>query len=214
MVNYKNSKVYELVCSQTGKKYIGSTCQKLCQRLAQHRAMSNKCSSKNLINPKIYLLTYVPCDSKEELHAIERLYIENNECINKEIPLRTKKEYYQDNQEHILEKSKKYRENNKEKVKATKKKYYQNNQEQISEKHKAYKQDNPEKVKAYSKKYTENHKEQIKEYQKQFYKDNKEQINQYQSQPIICECGATITKSCIARHRRSNFHQEYEELWN
>jgi len=184
MVNYKNSKIYELICSVTGNKYIGSTTQKLCQRLAQHKAMSNNCLSRNLINPKIYLLTYVPCDNKEELHAIERLYIENNECINKKIPLRTPKEYYKDNQEQINEQNKKY---------------YQNNQEQISEKQKAYKQDNPEKVKANKKKYRENNKKKIKE---------------YKSQQIICECGVKSTKSSIARHRRSKFHQEYENLWN
>ena len=65
-----------------------------------------------------------------------------------------------------------------------------------------------------NKNYRENNTEKIKATKKKWYEDNKEQINQYQSQPIICECGATITKSCIARHRRSNFHQEYENLWN
>jgi len=169
MVNYKNSKVYELICSQTGKKYIGSTTQKLCQRLAQHKTMTNNCSSKILINPKIYLLTYVPCDSKEELHAIERLYIENNECINKVIPNRTQKEYYESHKEQLIEYSKKWAQDNPEKVKTNKKKYYEDNQEQIKER---------------------------------------------RLQSIICECGARITKHHIVRHRRSNFHQEYENLWN
>jgi len=169
MVNYKNSKIYELICSETGRKYIGSTTQKLCQRLAGHKTMNNPCSSKILINPKIYLLTYVPCDSKEELHAIERLYIENNECINKQIPLRTDKEWAQDN---------------------------------------------PEKVKEKNIKYYENHKKQIIEQKKEYYKDNKEKVKEYKSQKIICECGARITNSSIARHRRSKYHKEFENLWN
>ena len=184
VVNYKNSKIYELVCSVTGKKYIGSTTQKLCQRLSGHKTMNNNCRSRNLINPKIYLLTYVPCDNKEELHAIERLYIENNECINKKIPLRTPKEYKEDNKKHIIE---------------TNKQYYKDNKEKLKESHK---------------KYNENHKEHIKEKNKEYREKHREQIREKSSQPIICECGVKSTKSSIVRHRRSKFHQEYENLWN
>ena len=40
MVNtefYSNAKIYKIVDNTNGNIYIGSTCKKLCQRIAQHR---------------------------------------------------------------------------------------------------------------------------------------------------------------------------------
>ena len=36
MPNYKNGKMYKLICNNTGKIYIGSTTVLLCKRLAGH----------------------------------------------------------------------------------------------------------------------------------------------------------------------------------
>jgi len=71
------------------------------------------------------------CKRSEELHARERYWIENTECVNKNIPTRTDKEYYQDNKEIYFkkyyeehkEKIKQYREEHKEKRKECKKQY-------------------------------------------------------------------------------------------
>jgi hypothetical protein len=68
-------------------------------------------------NYEIVLLELYPCSCKEELHARERWYIENNECVNKYIPTRTIEEYYQDNKEQIKGQKKKYYETNKEQIK-------------------------------------------------------------------------------------------------
>ncbi len=43
----------------------------------------------------------VEYENKWELHNRERYYIENFECVNKNIPTRTRKEYDQDNKEKI-----------------------------------------------------------------------------------------------------------------
>jgi hypothetical protein len=110
MVNtefYKNAKIYKIVDNTNGNIYVGSTCKKLCQRIALHRA-----SYKNYLNGKynfvtsfkiiengdydIILLEEVKdCENKEQLNARERFYIESLDCVNKTIPGRTKKEYYQ-----------------------------------------------------------------------------------------------------------------------
>jgi hypothetical protein len=65
----------------------------------------------------ILLLEIYPCNWKDELHTRERYYIQNNECVNKSIPLRTGKEYYVEHKEEILTRHQKYREENKDLIK-------------------------------------------------------------------------------------------------
>jgi len=142
MPDYQKSKIYRLVCSQTGNQYIGSTTQSLSQRKSGHKKKSNSCTSKFLINPEIFLVENCPCNSKEELHKIERSYIESMDCVNKRIPNRTVLEWYQDNKEKIKEKIKEYKRNNTEIIAEKSKKYYQDNKEQAKE----YYQDNKERI--------------------------------------------------------------------
>lgn len=139
MVNYQLGKVYKIVGN--GKIYIGSTCERLlCQRLSGHiRAYKNyqKGSHNNMAsfqcitdpNHYIELLELCPCDSKDELHKCERKYIEQLECINKYIPTRTHKEYYEDNKEQRKEQYKEYYQDNKE----HRKEYLLANKEHINE---------------------------------------------------------------------------------
>lgn len=120
MVNYSNGKIYKLVDNTNGNIYIGSTCKKLCQRIAQHRDDYRKYlngkhhwvySFKILENGNydIILLEEVKdCESKEQLHARERFHIENNICVNKNIPGRTSKQYIADHKEHYQELERKY----------------------------------------------------------------------------------------------------------
>ena len=131
MVNYNNAKIYELICSETGLRYIGASTQKLSVRLSEHKGKRNMCMSKSFINPKIFLIENVPCNSIKELYAIEREYIENTECVNKCIPNRTKKEtkeyqkkWREKNRSLLQEKRKIYLFENREQVKLSKKKYY------------------------------------------------------------------------------------------
>ena len=87
--------------------------------------------SKTFINPKIFLIENVPCNTIHELHSIEREYIENTECVNKCIPNRTKnemkeyqKKWRENNRLLLQEKRKIYLSENREKVRISKKKYY------------------------------------------------------------------------------------------
>lgn len=146
MVNYGNGKIYKIVCNKTGLIYIGSTTKKLlCQRLTAHKTDYNKykngkynfiTSFKVLENDdyNIILLENFPCNSKDELHARERFYIESIECVNKYIPTRTNKEYYEQNKEKIIDRMKEYQENNKENIKQYKKEYYENHKDKINKK--------------------------------------------------------------------------------
>ena len=120
MPNYQNGKIYKLICSETDRVYIGSTTTKLKYRKLQHIHSNNKCTSKDFINAKIYLIEDYPCNSKLELHNKEREYIENTDCVNKKIPGRTGKESskanYEKNKKELNKKSREYHEDNKEEL--------------------------------------------------------------------------------------------------
>jgi len=88
MPDYKNGKIYKIVCNTTGKIYIGSTTVLLCRRLAGHVNAYNKSkysSSKEILdggNYSIVLIENVVCETKEQLLKRERYYIESIECVN------------------------------------------------------------------------------------------------------------------------------------
>ena len=123
MPDFSKSKVYKIVCNVTGLVYIGSTIQKLSKRLSNHRCdykkyLNNKhsyVSSFKIIendNNNIFLIEDCPCERKEQLHARERYWIENIQCVNMTIPTRTIKEWYEDNKENKIKTVKEYYQNN------------------------------------------------------------------------------------------------------
>lgn len=81
MVNYENSKIYQVVNTLNDKIYIGSTCNELRVRFRQHKARSNQtkyketefytCLKENKDCFKIILLEYFPCNTKQELEKRE-----------------------------------------------------------------------------------------------------------------------------------------------
>ena len=141
MLDYSKSKIYRIVCNITGLVYIGSTSQSLIQRLQDHKfkyksylnKSNNYTSSFKIIeneNYDIILIEDFPCERKEQLHSRERFWIENTDCVNKNIPTRTKTEYqknwYENNKDKNKEYQKKWYENNKDKKKKKNKEYYDN----------------------------------------------------------------------------------------
>jgi len=123
-MDYKNGKIYRIVCNETGLCYVGSTTQTLTKRLSRHKLnfrqyLNEKyhyVSSFDILeknNYDIVLIEEYPCENKNQLHKRERHYIETMDCVNKRIPTRPKSEY-----------SKIYIEENKEKKKEYDKKRY------------------------------------------------------------------------------------------
>ena len=134
-IDYKNSKVYKIWSPKGDKIYVGSTTKvMLCQRMTAHREDFKRwkagkyhyISSFSLFeeygieNCFIELLEAKECNSKDELHKLEGKYIRELNCVNKVVSGRTKKEYYQDNKEHIVEYKNNWREENKEVIKTKK----------------------------------------------------------------------------------------------
>ena len=130
MPDYQKSKIYKIINPNIpDKTYYGSTSVKyLSQRFAQHKKWNNECKSNILFQKegaKIVLVENFPCNDKVELKKRERWYIENNQCINKTIPGRTKKEWQEDNKDKIKKQKKIYAKKNKDKIK----KYYQDHKD-------------------------------------------------------------------------------------
>ena len=106
-------KIYKLTCDDPELIYYGSTKKRLEQRLSHHKCALN-CSSRILFdneNVKIHLIE--ECDETKRIER-EKYYIKNFPCINKRVEGRTKKEYHIDNQEKILERGRKWKEENRE----------------------------------------------------------------------------------------------------
>ena len=112
-------KIYRIVDNTNGNIYIGKTTRTLKARLWKHN-YDKDCVSRDIIKNgdyKIELIEETDDDTRE------RYWILNTNCINKQIPGRTRKEYFEDNREEILQYQSEYRENNKKKAKEYKTEY-------------------------------------------------------------------------------------------
>jgi hypothetical protein len=99
MPNYQQGKIYKIISPHTDKIYIGSTTkQYLSQRLSKHKYAFKK---QNLTSYKILefgdveiiLLESYPCNSKDELIARERYWMDQSiNLINKNRPVITEEE--------------------------------------------------------------------------------------------------------------------------
>jgi len=193
MVNYQNGKIYMIESIEGKCRYYGSTCEKLSQRMTKHRYAynhnKNKSSGKVMMYPdaKIYLVLKYPCKDKEELTAKEGEYIRQNECVNKQIPGRTRKEYYEDNKEYLKEMCKKNREKNIVEYTKKAKQYYLKNRDEKLKQFKVYRE-NPENKKK--------QKEYMKEYQKIKYH---------------CECGSICARADKSKHFKTKKHLKFIE---
>jgi len=211
MVNYNNGKIYALKSYQTEKIYIGSTVLKLYQRLAQHRYKYKKylngethyITSYELIKYDdcyILLLDKYSCNDKTQLLEKEREYILKHKdiCINKQIPLRTKKQYYIDNREKILKYVKENTDPEKQKERI--KKWRDKNK-------------NNEQIKIRKKEASKKWRDKNKDYGKKFYCANKDKILKRRSiwgkKNFNCICGSVINNFSKSRHNKTKKHLKY-----
>jgi len=104
--------IYKIVCNETKRVYVGSTCRPIERRLKQHekdykRYLDNKyhfISSFTVLergNYNIVLLDSVLCNDKKHRDTLETLHILNeNNTVNRVLPCDNK----QHNTERIIEK--------------------------------------------------------------------------------------------------------------
>lgn len=145
-------KIYKIVNDENDLVYFGSTKQKLCKRMGVHRAMlkryeegktNNFCSSYEVMqyeNPQIILVEETDCQTREQLRARERYYIESCDCVNKRIPGRTSKQWEKDNPESLQKRQERFY------AKTDKKEYQKECNRRHREKKKKMKNDSQEKI--------------------------------------------------------------------
>lgn len=103
MKDYSKGKIYKIVNDENDKFYIGSTIQKLCDRMTNHRTNKKfRCAIHNLgldlYKCSIILIEKYPCKDNEELRTKEREYFDKykKECkdlfLNIRRPIITKEE--------------------------------------------------------------------------------------------------------------------------
>eukprot|EP00438_Fugacium_kawagutii_P033389 Skav211635 [mRNA] locus=scaffold2262:154654:155253:- [translate_table: standard] len=173
--------------------YIGSTCQTLAQRMAQHR---RGMTTKQLQHLKLYqamremgkenfyieLIENYPCQSQDELFKKEGERIrEYKSEFNKFISGRDAKAYYHENKQSILDYQKQYQQENKNQIKERKHQRYLSQKPEVAERDRQYYQDNREKILLQKKEYNQRNQELISDKRKQHYQ-NKEQIGQRRKQ--------------------------------
>jgi len=209
--DYANGKIYMIRCNTTKHIYIGSTTKRyLSERLGEHNShykrwtggKMNYIASFDIIKNNNYVILLVelyPCKSNDELRMREQHHIDlNADCFNRQrayiSEAQTKehrKEYYENNKEHLKEHNKEYREAHKEHIKEHNKEYYENNKEHLKEYGKEYRQE-----------HYEANKECLKEYMKEYQENNKEHLNQKHD----CTCGGKYTTQNLSTHIKTKKH--------
>jgi len=117
MPDYSKAKIYKIRSHQTDDVYVGSTCQRLCDRMTGHRrdyerykdGKHNYVTSFKMLeydDAHIELVENYPCLCREGLCQREGEIIrETDNCVNKYIAGRTPKRYYQEKGDEITERN-------------------------------------------------------------------------------------------------------------
>ena len=222
VVDYSKAVFYKLCCKDPRIKeiYVGSTCA-FRARKAAHKG---SCCIDTRSNHNFPVYQYMrehggwenwdmveierkTCVDKRESGVRERYWVETlGATLNRQVPTRTRNQYYADNKEGILEIRRKYEEDNKEDLLEIRRKYRHNNKEKINRRQnqlyhrKVYVCECGGKVRnspSIVKKHLESaiHKRHTHPPLKQY----------------VCECGSTIGNypSKLKRHFVSKKHQEF-----
>ena len=194
-MDYQNGKIYTIRSHLTDEIYIGSTTQPLTKRLSKHKSdykiwkngKRNYVTSFKIIDfgdAYIELLEECPCDSKMLLEKREGELIRSTACVNRCIAGRTKKEYYEDNKEHMKAYKSQWAKDNREKIKTK----YHENKTNINEKRRIHMSG-------------EGMKQKKKEQDIKYRTENKAKIDAKKKAKLTCpNCSKLITASNLKRH--------------
>jgi hypothetical protein len=203
MPNFANSKIYKMVSfNLPGLPYYGSTTQTLSKRKGKHVSDFKKygldgggCTSRIVMAAGDYDIIWVedfPCERKDQLKARERYYIENNVCVNKNIPGRTRAEWEEANPMY----QKEYYQKNTEKCKGSVKKWNEANPAYQKEYMKEWRQANP----TYAKEWQQAN----PTYRKEYYLANVVDQRARKSEQIQCTvCNCMTGRDQFVRHQQS-----------
>ena len=221
----KTGYIYKIFCKTDDELvYYGSTTQRVCDRISNHRKNYKgwKKGTYHFVSSYLVVETddwdymtieKVVYDEPFELKNRERFWIVNNECVNRIIPNTTPEEsgkrWRDNNKEKVKKTRKDYCENNKEKVKKSKQMWYEKTKEQNKEQKRQYRENNKEKIKDKGKQYREQNDKQLKEKNKQYRGQNKVKLAKIFAEKITCDCGCIVSRSSLTAHRKSKKHLKW-----
>ena len=210
MVKYSNGKIYQICCKDIDVKdiYVGSTTN-LNRRRNEHKSC---CNNEGVVQYNRYVYQFIrahgnwgnwdvvmveeyEATSILDLHKRERYWVEElGATLNKNMPSRDKKEWYNVNKVSIAKKGKEW---------------YNVNKVAISEKKKEYREKNKVAISEKGKEYYREHKVAICEKKKNYREKNKVAISEKRSKKYTCECGSTIRKSSKSQHEKTKKHMKF-----
>ena len=231
--DYSETIIYKLCCKDTtiNQIYVGHTTN-INKRKHNHKT---NCCNSNLKNYNLFVYNFIRenggwdnwsiiqieaynCNNKREAAMRERYWIEtlnaklncNNPITTKEEKEKQKQDWYEENKQEILEKSKVNYEENKEQKLEYHKQYVKENKEKITEYQHEYGEKNKEKISDQKKIYRAEHKEEAAEKGKYWREANKSKIQEQKKQVIDCECGNNYTFGNKHRHLQCKNHIDYQ----
>ena len=176
--------IYKISSPSTDKIYIGSTIIPLQQRFSLHLSKTkygiNNCNSKLIIalgDAVIECLEEVEYEDEDTLRLKEGEYIRQywDSCVNRIIPGRTQKEYYEEHKQEIANYHREYNKLNREYIAERVKRYYEAN------------------------------KVEIQEYERKRWETYKVEYNALRREKIACvKCSKMISKCNMNRHLRES----------
>ena len=231
--DYSNTIIYKICCKDVSINdiYVGHTTN---INNRKHNHKSNCCNS-NLKNYNLFVYNFIRenggwdnwsiiqiepynCNNKREAEMRERYWIEtlnaklncNNPITTKEEKEKQKQDWYEENKQEILEKTKENYKENKEQKLEYQKQYIEENKEQIKEYQQDYRVKNKEKLNEQKKIYRSEHKEEASHANKAWKEANKEKISNQTKKVVDCECGNNYTFGNRHRHLQSKTHIDYQ----
>jgi hypothetical protein len=120
---------YKITSTNTDKVYVGSTEKDINERLNRHEqdykryqdGKTNYTTSFEILEYKDYKIELIEnkfCQSKEERDTAECKFIINTpNTVNRNLPGRTKEQYYQNNKQELNERHRQYNQHNKQELK-------------------------------------------------------------------------------------------------
>jgi len=150
------------------------------------------------------------CERKEQLLSRERFWIENNDCVNKNFPTRTVKEWNEVNKDKLKMYNKKYRASTK--GKEHKKEYLEKNKDNIKERNRIYFESNKDEILKQQKLYNSLHKEEKQLYDENYYNKNRETKNEKSRQHYQKNKDVKNKKQNERKRNKRKFNKVIKEL--
>lgn len=226
--DYSKGKVYKIVCSETGKCYVGSTAMPLYKRLNKHKGSKTGAwyhfSRAGWDKATIVLVEEYPCDNvyqlrereehwrvelKAELNRI-RAHVKLPEgtprlCDDSRVYQRVYRKVYGITDARRDTLRLRY-EQNKDSINEKKREYRAQNKEKIQEERRKYHEANKDAIneaKRRRRRQNEDQRSKEREYNARYKEENKARLKEQRTQRVPCpHCQEDIAKSCLTKHIR------------